>query len=187
MRVRAEFRSSWLSAYRVPLNFLNTYLKAFFPLRVSNALVRFKPDAAAATNLRIWVRQYNLGTAFDGCDVTRLFKHKARFPHCIVTCQSILWSNAEALRDMELLINHDNPLWRKSVSRGRISQVRLGMNTNSRQITFSIVVKEKFAEPWMKVVSAAPPTGAVDRFLQQYGFVEPEGHSWIARVSVDYS
>lgn len=48
-----------------------------------------------------------------------------------------------------------------------------------------IVMKERFAEPWMKVISVKPSNDLVEGFLDQFGFESDV--RWEARVSVDYS
>ena len=183
MQIRAEFRPMWLSTHRIPLNFMNSYLKAFFPARVPK-VTRFNPHALAASALRIWVREDDLGTFLNGCDMTRLFKHKARFPDCAITCQSLHSTEDSTLRDLERLINHDNPVWRRLVTVGRISQVRLSLNGTSTVVLY-IVMKERFAEPWMKANSTRPPD-QLNGFLRQLGF-ELDNRTWEVHVSVDYS
>jgi hypothetical protein len=189
MQIRAEFRPIWLSTHKVPLSLTDTYFKTFFPLRMPKGLTRFKNDSVAASNLRIWVRKDELGTSYNGCNATRLFKHKARFPTCAITCQSIPQTEDRILRDLELLTNHDHSAWRKAVISGRISQVRLGLNTEwntEKHVAMDIVVKERFAEPWMKGISVGPPVPLLEKFLRQFGF-ETESRAWKTRISIDYS
>ncbi|KAF2623746.1 hypothetical protein BU25DRAFT_173782 [Macroventuria anomochaeta] len=190
MQIRAEFRPMWLSMHRVPLNFMDTYFKAFFPARIPPTLARFKPHVLTSSSLRIWVRKDDLGSTANCCDATRLFKHKARFPDCAITCQSLSSTEDSILRDLEWLINHKNAAWRKSVIGGSISQVRFGLDTDwdtgKKTVAVDMVVKERFAEPWMKIISAAPPKGAMERFLRHFGF-ELHSRPWKTRVSVDYS
>ena len=159
-------------------------------MRMPKGLTRFENDGVAASSLRIWVRRDDLGTSYNGCNATRLFKHKARFPSCAITCQSIPQTEDRILRGLELLTNHDHTSWRKAVISGRISQVRLGLgtelNTDKKHVVMDIVVKERFEEPWMKVISVGPPIPLVEKFLRQFGF-ERESCAWKTRTSVDYS
>lgn len=184
LQIRAEFRPMWLSTHRLPFNLTDSYFKAFYPARTPKTLARFKPLISAAGALRIWVRDSDLGTNWDCCDVTRLFRHKARFPNCTITCAGISMVNDEVLRDFEKLLNHSDATWMKWVGKGRISQIRLGLNEDADKVYAIVVVKEKFAEPWMKALPSAPPTRDVMKALGRFGF---EGDFWVARFSVDYS
>lgn len=67
---------------------------------------------------------------------------------------------------------------------GRISQVRLSLNGTSTVVLY-IVMKERFAEPWMKANSTRPPD-QLNGFLRQLGF-ELDNRTWEVHVSVDYS
>jgi hypothetical protein len=179
MQIRAEFRPMWLSTHRLPLNLTDTYFKAFFPTRTPRTLARFKPQTKTVIDLRIWVRKEEI----DHCDVTRLFRHKARFPRCTITCQGLPDMKEKTLRELERVMNHSNPVWTEWMSGNRISQVRLRL-ARDKTVSLTAVVKEKFAEPWMKVISAKPPKGALEESLKRFGL---EDDFWKAEFCVDYS
>ena len=169
---------------------MDTYFKTFFPQRTPKSLARFKAHSVAESNLRVWVRKEDLGTAGNCGDATKLFKHKARFPSCAITCQSLPHMEDRTLRQLEQVMNHDNAAWRKAIISGKISQLRLGVDTlvhMDREMVFvDIVVKERFAEPWMKAVFGNPPDKAMEQFLRGLGF-SWDGLPWKPRVGVDYS
>lgn len=185
MQIRAEFRPMWLPTHRIPFNLTDSYFKAFFPTRIRKALVRFKPHADTIVGFRVWVRKGDLGTRWDGCDVTRLLRHKARFPDCTIMCRGLLAVYEKLLRASDSFLNHSNLTWLMWIRTGRISQVRLGLDPEEDdQVSWVIVVKEKFAEPWMKALSTAPPKGAWEGAMERFGF---ESKFEKARFSVDYS
>ncbi|KAF1926484.1 uncharacterized protein M421DRAFT_217452 [Didymella exigua CBS 183.55] len=184
LQIRAEFRPMWLSTHRVPLNFTESYFKAFFLARVPK-VTRYNIFGLNTSSLRIWVRKDDLGTIWNGCMVTRLFKHKARFPTCAIACQSMPQTEEYTLRQLERLINHDDPVWKKAITTNKIGQVRLSLQPDKTTVAMHIVVKERFAEAWMKVLSEKPPHAVMEGFLRQFGF--PADGGWEAQVSVDYS
>lgn len=185
MQIRAEFRPMWLSTHRIPFNFTDSYFKAFFVARAPK-VTRSNIFGLKNSSLRIWVRKDDLGTIWNGCETTRLFKHKARFPSCAIECQSLPELVEErTLRQLERLINHDFPVWREAITTGKFSQIRLSLQMDKHTPVMHIVVKERFSEPWMKVISKRPPPGVMEGFLKQFALETDDG--WEARVSVDYS
>ncbi len=179
----------WLSTHKIPLSYVNAYLKAFFPLRLPKA-IRIKHSSLVNSTLRIFVRRENLIT-YHLCDVTRLIKHKARHPNCTITCLSLPNSQESVLHGMERILNHDNGAWMHSVGSGRFSQIRIGVHeqqgtrgTSYTMTAMDVVVKERFAESWMK--PSYPNKDDVDRFLEQFGFIR-DGSRWHVRLYVDYS
>lgn len=89
------------------------------------------------------------------------------------------------LHQLEKLINHDDEVWRKAITTNKISQIRLSLQSDKTTVVMQVVIKERFAELWMKVLSERPPKDVMDRFLCQFGFTADVG--WETRVSVDYS
>lgn len=191
MQIRAEFRLMWLSTHKIPLSLVTTYLKVFFPIRLPK-IPSFKPLALNAPNLRVFIRRDDMDSDHLD-DVTRLLKHKARFPASVITCHSLPYYDGKVLRALERVINHSNVAWLQALSKGKFSQVRLGIHTTTStwdghksQVAVDIVVKERFAEPWMKPTLKAPPAGDLDRFLERIGFA-PDSIAWRVKVNVDYS
>ena len=185
LQIRAEFRPMWLSAHRIPFNFTDSYFKAFFVARAPK-VTRSNIFGLKTSSLRIWVRKDDLGTVWTGCEVTRLFKHKARFPSCAIECQSLPEIVKEGtLRQLERLINHDASVWRKAITASNFSQIRLSLHTDKKTPVMHLVVKERFSEPWMKVISKKPSPEVLGRFLKQFDLDTDAG--WEALVSVDYS
>jgi hypothetical protein len=174
----------WLSTHRIPFNLTESYLKTFFVARAPR-VTRCNIFGLKTSSLRIWVRKDDLGTVWNGCEVTRLFKHKARFPACAIECQSMPLAQESTLRQLERLINHDNAIWRRAITTGKISQVRLCLQTDKTTVVMHMVMKERFSEPWMKVISEKPSGEVMRGFLTQFDLELDAG--WEARVSVDYS
>jgi len=175
----------WLSTHRIPFIFTDSYFKAFFVARAPK-VTRSNIFGLKIFSLRIWVRKDDLGTVWNGCEVTRLFKHKARFPSCAIECQSLPEIVAEGtLRQLERLINHDARVWREAITASKFSRVRLCLQDDKQTPVMHIVVKERFSEPWMKVISKRPSPDGMAKFLKQFG-LETDAR-WEARVSVDYS
>lgn len=175
----------WLPTHRIPFSLMDSYFKAFFPARTPKALARFKPHVNTIVGFRIWVRTIDLGTRWAGCDVTRLMRHKARFTGCTITCGGLILVHDRLLRALDSFLNHADPTWLTWIRTGRISQVRLDLDQDEVQLTVMVVVKEKFAEAWMKALASTPPVGAKERALKQFGFDNESGT--VVQFSVDYS
>jgi hypothetical protein len=163
---------------------MDKYFKAYHPSRIPETLARFIPNNVTASSLRIWVRKGELVSFRHAADMTRLFKYKARFPDCKVTCQGLPDVNVQVLRIVERAINHDDPTWRKWVSRSRISQVRFQSGRDEKEVYLTAVVKERFTEPWMKVLTTNPPAEALEQFRRRFGLHDKP---WKVSFSVDYS
>lgn len=175
----------WLSTHRIPFNFTDSYFKAFFVARASK-VTRSNMFGLKTSSLRVWVRKDDLGTVWNGCEVTKLFKHKARFPSCAIECQSLPEIVTEGtLLQLERLINHDATVWREAITAGKFSQIRLCLQDDKKTPVMHVVVKERLSEPWMKVISERPSPEVMARFLKQFDLETDAG--WEARVSVDYS
>lgn len=172
----------WLTTHKIPLSLVTSYLKAFFPARLPKGM-QFKPLTLSTHSLRIFIRNQDLNSGHL-CDVTRLFKHKARFPGSVITCDSLPYYDHMVLQELDRFINNSNTAWMQSIKGGRISQVRLGSCTKT---TFAadIVVKERFAEPWMKV-TWPQTTHHIEPFLRGFGIIPSTTMSKV-HVSVDYS
>ncbi|KAH6612024.1 hypothetical protein C7974DRAFT_89887 [Boeremia exigua] len=184
-QIRDEFRPMWLSTPKIPLCLMVTYLKAFFPGRLPKAM-RLEKPVLDTYSLRAIVRRDDLDP-HAMYDATRLLKHKARFPKCAITLQSLPYYSDSTLRKMERLINHDNSTWRQALLRGSISQIRLGVPHIGPEIILTdIVMKERFAEPWMKPTLKYQADDVLKRFMGQLGF-DLETISWQVRFYVDYS
>lgn len=175
----------WLSTHRIPLNFTDSYFKIFFVARAPK-VARSNVFGLKNSSLRVWVRKDDLGTIWNGCNTTRLFKHKARFPSCAIECQSLPELVEErTLRQLERLINHDSSAWREAITTGKFSQIRLSLQMDKQTPIMHVVVKERFSEPRMKVISRRPSPFVMERFLKQFALERDD--EWEARVSVDYS
>jgi len=181
-QLRAEFRPMWLTTHRIPLSLVASYLKAFFPARLPKGM-QLKPLTLSTPSLRIFIRSEDFNSEHF-CDVTRLFKHKARFPGSVITCHSLPYYNYMVLQELDQFINNKNTAWMQSIKGDTISQVRLGSYTQS---TFGvdIVVKERFAEPWMKV-TWPQTTHNIEPFLRGFGIIQSTTMSKV-HVFVDYS
>jgi hypothetical protein len=193
MQIRAEFRPMWLSTHRLPLSLTDAYFKAFFPAWTSRALARFKTHPNSIVAFRIWVRKGDMGTIFNTRDATRLLRHKARFPNCTITCQgNPLIIKDALLQNVERILNHSNPTWLKWVNKGRISQIRLGLDTDDTTVKLILVLKERFTEPWMKVLHLPDPEqfykDVAEEALSRFGFHAHGNKNYtFLKFNVDYS
>lgn len=89
------------------------------------------------------------------------------------------------MRQLERMINHGASFWREAIRTGKFSQIRLCLQNDKKTPVMHIVIKERFSEPWMKVISKRPSLKDIAKFLNRFGL--DLDARWEARVSVDYS
>jgi hypothetical protein len=157
----------WLSSHQISLECMATYVQAFFPVRLPNA-VSFEPDTLGPASLRVWIRKHNHRDDYPR-DATQLFRFKARFPGCVVTWHSLAYED-KYLQDLDRIIKFDSTEWQQSLSdRSRISQVRLGFDMVKEVVFLDVVVKERHSEPWMKKSFHQVTDSEFDSFKKRFG------------------
>lgn len=188
-QIRHEFRPLWLSTHVFPSFVIDGYIKAFFPSRIPNSIdpmIRKRMEASLNP-----AGQLFMGIYFEkdrhAQDIIQLLKFKLRFPDYNIDIGSWHTENttyAQAVRD---LLNNRNPKWVEWLKRNIFTQVRLETRNN-----VNVVIKEKFALPWMRRVT---PKGPVPKsFLEEFGFDSEivktsrhhDGPEWNIEVSVSY-
>lgn len=167
---------------------MSTYITAFFPSRLPET-IDIQPYRLGPTHLRVWLRADDLNLDCSGYrpDMTRLFKLKARFPGCCITWDAFAYAYPDkTLRVLSQIINNDNARWLKLLRGPHISQIRLGVCPVRSALRMSIVVKERYAEAWMKTIPA--PRKDVEVFAARVGWDTKALRKdfWVG-MGVDYS
>lgn len=173
----------WLNTHKIPLELITSYLSIFYPVRLQKVM-QFKPFTLSTPTLRLLLRRDDMSFSHRH-DLSRVFKHKALFPSSVITFHSLLSDLDGVLQYFDRFINNSNSTWMQWVSKGRISQVRLGTRHCGRPGA-DIVVKEKFSEPWMKTIFGQRLAHEVERFLERFG-IEPMTFPNQIQAYVDYS
>ncbi|KAF2877455.1 hypothetical protein BDV95DRAFT_644588 [Massariosphaeria phaeospora] len=147
-KVRSEFRACWMDGHKIPLCALESYMRAFFPplFKIHKNTVELNFNEAG--RLTIWLRKCE----FADRNLLRLLKFKARYPNYTITLAHGVDVGDDEVRDLNKLINNQNPKWLKWLRSSAISAVRMeqrGYGQSSGD-TFRVVLREPSAESWMK-------------------------------------
>lgn len=147
--IRSEFRPAWLSTHKIPLSLLPTYLKAFYPPPKPNTSpsLQQKLDSQSRPNgsLRLLIRESEI----PDIDIIPIIRHAARFPSFSLTCLGMPGVDAALLASIQGVLDNKTEAWTRDVREKRVTQLRLMANGRSRA-RMRIVVKERWAEEWMK-------------------------------------
>jgi hypothetical protein len=173
----------WLSTHMIPLFALSTYFTAFYPRaspHLSLALKnRLSGQHSASGSLRLWIRISEL----TDMDIVKLLKHTIRFPNSTVSVHALPDVDAAMLSSIHDLVANKADRWVNAIKGNKISGVLL--NANHGQQICRIVVKEKYALPWMKAALGTHESAPVG-FLEGLGLLEVVKF-WRIDFGVDYS
>jgi hypothetical protein len=180
--IRTEFRPLWLSTHLFPLFVLDGYLGAFFPAplpKSANEDLRKRVEKYhdPAGTLRLWVTAETMKNA----DILKLLKFKLRFPAYTITPTSYNSQVSADHASLTTILTNTKPTWIKWIRTNAIKQVRVRINGTDR---YHIVVKEKYAPPWMRIAPNNRP--------YRYGLLEslglnPANLGMDVSFGVDYS
>jgi len=178
--IRKEFRPLFLSTHCFPLFALEGYLKAFYPAhpRKKDARARFDACMHPAGKLRIYIGREGIPSS----DILRLLKHASRFPRFYITpVPAPHFTDDVTITALNVLLKNSNPLWLHWIRNHVIKQVRVSFSYNRKDGWLHIVVKDMWAEKWMK--SSYPYTGLLEA-REKLGLQQVP---WRLAFGVDYS
>jgi hypothetical protein len=180
-QIRTEFRPLWLSTHRFPLSVVPSYIQVFFPTPLQPSRTtdvvrkRIAGYADPVGSLRIWVTKESL----IDIDIRQLLRHLIRFPVFTFTLAP-LNVDPGIVAQIELLLNNKSKKWTNMLSRNAITQVRLRKESPRYNKPLHVVVKELYAEDWMRKVG-----------MRYHGAwlagVGMSGIGWSVSFGVDYS
>lgn len=134
-----------MEGHRIPFSELDRYLSVFLRLPPKKDRHRYEAYYNSSGILRIWIRTSEL----NNTDLMRLLKFKVRLPdYKIVFCH--LPDSSELIQGLNQLVNHTHPRWLRWIRGNIITQVRLRKMAINNKYKFYIVIKEQWAEDWMK-------------------------------------
>lgn len=168
-QIRREFYYSWLETHLIALSNAKSWLQTFFPVGIRKACIPF-----ASGTFSIYVARRD----FQNSDVLPVLKHLARFPECkVMFDRDRRTVSRSQLKGLVAFLRNNHPRWERWIANHVISQVRL------KEDKITIVVKDKYATPWMKKIFpiSVPPVV----FLASLG-LNQQFH-WEIRWAVDYS
>ncbi|KAI8931164.1 hypothetical protein NX059_011517 [Plenodomus lindquistii] len=186
--IRQEFRPLWLSTNCFPFFALEGYIKTFYPSTLrklsEEAKARFDKSFNPAGTLRVYVGKDRIASI----DILRLLKLKLRFPDFTITPVLFpLIKDDATIAALTLLFNNSAAKWVRWIESRKIKQVRVEMMYNDYAGSVHIVVGERWAEPWMKVLTPSQGMlqgGRMGQMREELGLGKLE---WTLSFGVDYS
>jgi hypothetical protein len=173
---------------RIPLCAVDPFLATFLPPISSKSspgncnlgsgtMIRGRsiPGFHEGGQLRIFIKNSEL----VGRDITRLVKHKTKYPEFNIAFEQLGPKRPE-IQGLDSLVQNSRPQWLHWIRTNVVSSIRL--NNKDPYQEMIIVVKERYAPQWMRTVSeVAIPDGFLATLgLDQIPF-------WDVRFRVDYT
>jgi hypothetical protein len=184
-QLRSEFRPTWLSTHKIPLSALDTYLRTFYPHADPSASPeaqrRLDTQYSPSGSLRIWIRTSELADM----NIIKLLKHGTRFPDFTFSVHALPDVSAKMLASIQALVVNKTARWVSGLHNNKISQVRLNPKGNLNAPAIRVVVRERYAVPWMKRLLANHRIVA-SGYTESLGLGEVE-KVWDFEFGVDYS
>jgi hypothetical protein len=168
-----------MDTHRIPLCNLHKYLRTFFPPRPKSD----KAYYASQGRLRVFLHSWELHNR----DLLPLIKHVHRFPRRTVETTHFNHQVGQQAQGLGQLLENHHPTWIRWIRASVVSQIRLDQ-PDTRHHRIILVVKEKYATPWMKCWASAGtrelPANEYLGFLASIGLDTIVG--WKFDFSVDY-